>query len=100
MLLTALMLGLVVGCSQKKQASKEKVAAWFQVAVENGSKARASSTTTTPGRVTTTIPPTTSTMPPLVRLALSKAFQEAGEARRLAEQRCQQLAGSRQRPRC
>jgi hypothetical protein len=97
LLLTVLVLGLVVGCSKKKEQSKETVLAWF-IAAQAREERRASSTTT-PARVTTTIPPTTSTMPPLVRLALSKAFQEAAEARRLAEQRCQQLGAGR-RIRC
>jgi hypothetical protein len=100
LLVTALMPGLLlVGCSKKKEASKADVAAWFKVAQAN-KKAAATSTTTTPGGVTTTIPATTSTVPPLVRLAMSKAFREAEAARRLAEQRCQQLAGGNQRPRC
>ena len=87
----------LMGCSaKKKEASKAQLAGWFQAAVANDkAKAAASTTTTTPARVTTTIPATTSTMPPLVRLALSKAFVEAAEARRLAQQRCLQLTGGK-----
>ena len=72
------------------------MAGWFRAAVATG-KARAATTTTTttPARVTTTVPATTSTVPPLVRLALSKSFLEAAEARRLAEQRCLQLTGGK-----
>jgi hypothetical protein len=96
LLVTAMVPGLVVGCSKKKEQSAETESAWFKAAAAN--KARvASSTTTTPARATTTIPATTSTMPPLVRLALSKAFLEAAEARRLADQRCQQLSGGKRR---
>ena len=83
----------LVGCSKKKEASTGAVAAWFKAAEANVAKAKSTTTTTTtpPALVTTTIPATTSTMPPLVRLALSKAFLEAAEARRQADQRCQSL---------
>jgi hypothetical protein len=91
-LLVAVMVLGLIGCSQKKEASKAQVAGWFKAAAANEkAKGAASTTTTTPARVTTTIPATTSTMRPLVRLALSKAFLEAAEARRLAQQRCLQL---------
>jgi hypothetical protein len=92
LLLTAMVPGLLlVGCSKKKEQPVAVVKAWFKVAEARQKAAATSTTTTPPARVTTTIPATTSTMPPLVRLALSKAFQEAAEARRLAEQRCAQL---------
>ena len=100
LLVMAAVSGLVLGCSEKKQQQPAaQVRAWMKAAAAHRAAAASSTTTTPPGRVTTTIPPTTSTMPPLVRLALSKAFREAAEARRLAEQRCQQLAGGG-RPRC
>ena len=97
LLVTALLPGLA-GCAKKKEQSAATADAFLKAAAANRARVM-SSTTTTPARVTTTIPPTTSTMPPLTRLALSKAFLEAAEARRLAEQRCLQLSGGR-RPTC
>ena len=96
LLLIALVPGLIGCAGKKKEASKAQVAGWFRAAVA-ADKARAATTTTTtsPARVTTTVPPTTSTVPPLVRLAMSKSFIEAAEARRLAEQRCLQLTGGK-----
>jgi hypothetical protein len=95
-LLVAAMVPGLVGCStKKKEASRAAIAGWFKAAEANAARKKTTTTTTPPALVTTTIPATTSTMPPLVRLALSKAFLEAAEARRQAEQRCQQLSGGK-----
>jgi len=94
LLVMALVPGLV-GCSKsRKEGSPAQAAAWFR-AVAN--QKPVASTTTTPARATTTIPPTTSTMAPLTRLALTKPFLEAADARRLADARCQQLSGGKRR---
>jgi hypothetical protein len=99
LLVTVLVPGLV-GCAKKRQeGSPAQAAAWFK-AVAKQKPAATSTTTTTPARATTTIPPTTSTVAPLARLAMSKAFLEAAEARRLAQQRCEQLAAGKRKSRC
>ena len=98
LLVMALVPGLV-GCSKsRKEGSPAQAAAWFR-AVAN-QKPTVSTTTTAPVHTTTTIPPTTSTIAPLARLALSKAFLEAAEARRLAQERCQQLGAGKRKSRC
>ena len=98
-LLLAILVTGLVGCSKsKKEGSPAQAAAWFK-AVAN-QKPQATTTTTTPARATTTIPPTTSTLAPLARLALSKAFLDAAEARRLAQQRCQQLGAGKRKNAC
>jgi hypothetical protein len=99
LLVTVLVPGLV-GCAKKRQeGSPAQAAAWFK-AVAKQKPSAASTTTTTPARATTTIPPTTSTVAPLARLAMSKAFLDAAEARRLAQQRCEQLAAGKRKSRC
>jgi hypothetical protein len=100
LLVTVLVPALALaGCSKKRQeGSPAQAAAWFK-AVAN-QKPTVSTTTTAPVHTTTTIPPTTSTIAPLARLALSKAFLEAAEARRLAQERCQQLGTGKRKSRC
>jgi len=89
------MVSSLLGCSAKKEASKAQVAGWFKAAAASD-RAKAS-TTTTPERTTTTVPATSSTVPALVRLAESQEFRDAAAAQRLADQRCQQLSGGKQR---
>src|SRR5207244_6523702 len=94
--MTAMVLSLP-GCSAKKEASKAQVAGWFKAAAANDRARAKASTTTTLERTTTTVPATSSTVPALVRLAESQEFRDAAAAQRLADQRCQQLSGGKQR---
>ena len=95
LLLTVLLPGL--GCSKsRKEGSPAQAAAWFK-AVANQKPVSSTTTSTTPLRATTSIPPTTSTIAPLTRLALTKPFLEAADARRLADERCRQLSGGKRR---
>jgi hypothetical protein len=96
LLVTVLVPGLVACAKKRPEGSPAQAAAWFK-AVATQKPSPVSTTTTTRPRATTTIPPTTTTVPPLARLALSRAFLEAAEARRLADQRCQQLSGGKRR---
>ena len=96
-LLLAILVTGLVGCSKsKKEGSPAQAAAWFK-AVANQKPSASTTTSTTPARATTTIPPTTSTVAPLTRLALTKPFLEAADTRRLADERCRQLSGGKRR---